>query len=109
MFNFEVFAANILAAAANAIKNNYTVKVKEFLEQTLESKQERLREIATAVINKEIDLVDVPAYAKVELNIAESELIAIGILTATEAQEMINAIVDKAVAIYNDLMPQSGE
>lgn len=107
MFNFQVFAANILAAVANAVQTNFTIKVKTFLEETLADKELRLTEIAKAVLDKEIDIADIPDYAKVELYIAESDLIAVGILTATEAEAFINAIVDKAVEILSSLAPKS--
>ena len=105
MFNFQVFAANLLAAVANTLQNNFTTPVKQFIEETLASKEERLKDIAQGVLDKQIDLKDVPEYAKVELNIAEADLLAIGILTATEAQDVINALVEKGTALLNGLVP----
>jgi hypothetical protein len=106
MFNVNSFIYSLLANVTLAFKNDWEI-VKTDVESFLADTKPRLQLIATAAIDGEISPADLKQYLANELQIVETQLLALEVVTKQMAEDAFNSIISTATNMLGDLIPKT--
>jgi hypothetical protein len=106
MFNVQAFIYQLLAVFVKEYKSDYAM-IKIDVEKILEGKKARMQDLAKYVIDGEIKPADLKEIMKDELDIVESEALALKVVSKSILQDSVNAIILKATELLSSLIPAS--